>query len=371
MSAEMPFREIWAVDFEFGAPPGGRPEPRCMVARELLSGRLIRLWQHELEAQAGPPFDIGAESLFVSHYASAEIGCFLVLGWPIPARIFDTFVEFRCLMNGLKPPNGFRLLGALVAFGLEGIAVDEKQNMQDLALRGGSYTDEERAALLDYCQSDVDALARLFPALWSAISGRGGNAAQRLGQALLRGRYMAAVARMEFTGVPIDQPLYRRLAACWEPFKEGLIAEVNPAYQVYEGPSFRTGRFEAFLAREEIPWPRLESGSLDLSRETFSMMARRFPELADLKDLRNTLSEMRLNDLAVGPDGRNRTLLSPFRSKTGRNQPSNAKFIFGPSSWIRGLIKPAFGFGLAYVDYSSQEIGIAAALSGDPRLIEA
>ena len=74
---------------------------------------------------------------------------------------------------------------------------------------------------------------------------------------------------------------------------------------------------------------------------------------------------MRLLDLAVGGDGRNRTLLSPFRAVTGRNQPSNTKFIFGPSTWLRGLIKPPPGHGVAYIDWSQQEFGIAAALSGD------
>jgi DNA polymerase I len=76
---------------------------------------------------------------------------------------------------------------------------------------------------------------------------------------------------------------------------------------------------------------------------------------------------MRLSDLAVGSDGRNRTLLSAFRARTGRNQPSNTKFIFGPAVWLRGLIKPPPGHGIAYVDWSQQEFGIAAALSGDPR----
>jgi DNA polymerase-1 len=74
---------------------------------------------------------------------------------------------------------------------------------------------------------------------------------------------------------------------------------------------------------------------------------------------------MRLSDLAVGRDGRNRTLLSAFRSRTGRNQPSNTKYIFGPSVWLRGLVKPPPGHGLAYIDWSQQEFGIAAALSGD------
>src|SRR5262249_4069812 len=84
-----------------------------------------------------------------------------------------------------------------------------------------------------------------------------------------------------------------------------------------------------------------------------------------LRELRSSLSDLRLNDLAVGSDGRNRTILSAFRSRTGRNQPSNSRYIFGPSVWLRGLIKPSPGHGIAYVDWSQQEFGIAAALSGD------
>jgi DNA polymerase I len=61
-------------------------------------------------------------------------------------------------------------------------------------------------------------------------------------------------------------------------------------------------------------------------------------------------------------------MLSPFRSTTGRNQPSNTEFIFGPARWMRGLIRPPEGHGLAYIDFSAQEIGLAAALSGDERM---
>ena len=91
--------------------------------------------------------------------------------------------------------------------------------------------------------------------------------------------------------------------------------------------------------------------------------------ISPLRELRHALSELRLNDLSVGDDGRNRTPLWAFGSKTGRNQPSNSKFIFGPSVWLRGLIEPPPGHGVAYIDWSSQEVGIAAALSGDEAMM--
>ena len=100
-------------------------------------------------------------------------------------------------------------------------------------------------------------------------------------------------------------------------------------------------------------------------------MARGYPIIAPLRELRGALSEMRLSDLAVGRDGRNRTMLSAFRARTGRNQPSNTKFIFGPSVWLRGLIQPPLGCGIAYIDWQQQEFGIAAALSRDPLMMEA
>ena len=38
---------------------------------------------------------------------------------------------------------------------------------------------------------------------------------------------------------------------------------------------------------------------------------------------------------------------------------------------MRGLIKPHHGHGIAYIDWSQQEFGIAAALSGDPLMKDA
>ena len=90
-----------------------------------------------------------------------------------------------------------------------------------------------------------------------------------------------------------------------------------------------------------------------------------YPAVSPLRELRSSLSELHLGDLAVGKDGRNRCLLSPFRARSSRNQPSNTRFIFGPAVWLRGLIKPSEGAGIAYVDWRQQEFGIAAALSGD------
>jgi len=356
----LPYSEIWAVDFEFGVAPGGNPDPVCLVARELRTGRTIRLWRDEFGP--APPYPTGDNTLFVAYYASAEIGRHLALGWPVPARILDLFAEFRNETNGLPTPSGASLLGALTFHGLDGISTAEKEEMRELVLRGGPWSPEERAAILDYCESDVRALDALLPRMLPKID---------IPRAPFRGRYMAAAARIERNGVPLDTTTLDRLKKHWSDIQDSLIADVDADYGVFDGRTFKADRFAAYLARTSIPWPKLESGKLDLSDDTFREMARVHPAIAPLRELRVALSEMRLNDLAVGLDGRNRTLLSAFRARTGRNQPSNSKFIFGPSVWLRGLIKPSPGYGLAYIDWSQQEFGIAAALSGDPRMMDA
>lgn len=356
------YQEVWSVDFEFCAPEGNPQKPICVVAKELRSGREVRVWEDELHRLPSPPYAINSESLVVAYYASAEMGCHLALQWPFPIHLLDLCVEFRNIRNGLEVPCGYGLLGALTFFRLDALGGAEKDEMQQLALRGGPWTEAEQDALLRYCASDVEALIKLLPHIVPQIS---------LSHALLRGRYMMAAAKIEYTGIPIDTDSLILLQSNWNEITSRLIVEVDQQYGVYEGTTFKSDRFERFLVDQGIPWPRLPSGRLVLDDDTFRAMAKAHPILQPLRELRVSLSKMRLSALTVGTDGRNRTLLSAFRSKTGRNQPSTTKFMFGPAVWIRSLIRPNPGRSLAYVDWSQQEFGIAAALSQDPTMLDA
>ena len=359
---ELPFRKIWACDFEYRAPPGERPQPICMCARDLRSGREIRLWGDDLRSPAAP-FDTGPNSVLVAYAAAAELSCFLELGWPLPVNVIDLFAEHRVATNGIPLPCGNGLLGALAIRGLAHIDAGEKEEMRRLVLGQTDYSDAERAAIVAYCMSDVDALAALLPTI-----------PIELPFALLRGRYCTAVARMERAGIPIDVELYRRVVENWEALKRDLIAEVNVVFDVYDDGHFRLARFEKWLtAHRVVNWPRTETGLLALDDDTFDEQMALHPELPELRllrELRATLSRMRLIGLEIGADGRNRTALMPFQAITGRNLPSASKFIFGPARWLRGFIKPPEGFGIAYLDFKAEEVAIAAALSGDARLAE-
>ena len=355
------FRAIWVCDFEFTGGDGERPRPVCMVARECRTGREIRLWREDLGKLAAAPFDTGPDALFVAYFASAEMGCFLALGWRPPVNILDLFAEHRVATNGLDLLCGNSLTGALALRGLASLDMARKDAMHVRVLRQDTWSASEAAEILECCAADVAATIRLLGRMAGATDWP---------RALLRGRYMLALARMEWNGIPIDLPVLQELRRHWERLKTELIEAVDADYGVYQNTVFKSELFAAWLNRAGIHWPRHPSGALMLDSDTFKDQARAYPAVNALHELRSTTAKLRLTGLTVGRDGRNRCLLSPFASITGRNQPSNTRFVFGPAVWMRGLIRPPPGYGVAYIDFSAQEIAIAAALSGDARMAE-
>lgn len=359
LRATIPFRHIVCVDFEFQNKNGDRPWPVCMVVREALTGITHRYWRDELLEMRQPPFEIGSNALMVAYAAQAELGCFLACGWKLPENVLDLHPEHRIATNGLSRSGS--LLDALTLNGLAHIDAREKHAMRELVLRGG-WSQDEKQAILRYCESDVEALEALLSSMSREIDWP---------RALLRGQYAAAVAKMEHVGVPIDARLLRTVRQEWRFVRKELVAEVDRGFGVYQGLTFKIDRFSRWLNLMGIPWPRLMSGHLDLSDKAFEMQERAWPALMPLRQLRQTLGQLQMDGLRIGVDGRSRTSLRPFGSITGRNQPSTTSFAFGPAKWMRGFIRPHEGYGIAYIDFSSQEIGLAAGLSKDEKLIAA
>jgi hypothetical protein len=184
---------------------------------------------------------------------------------------------------------------------------------------------------------------------------------------------MKSAALIETRGVPIDTELHARLLLHREPIQDGLIAALAAEYPIYAGRTFKADLWEAWLGQHGVlaDWPRHDTGRLKLDKDTFKEMAQAYPEVAPIHELRATLSQLKKGGLAVGPDGRNRTLLSAFSTATGRCAPSSTRSIFGGPSFMRSLVKPAPGMAVAYLDFEQQEPAIAAAYSKDQKLAEA
>jgi DNA polymerase-1 len=355
------FEEIVLADFEFNGGEGNRPNVVCLVAYELRSGRRFRLWHDQLGPE--PPYRVDDRTLFVAYYASAELTCHLALGWPMPRNILDLFIEYRNLTNHsneVQPPAG--LLDALDRFHLDSISLQTKKHWRDVVLRGGPWTTEERSGILEYCETDVEPLERLlkvFPIT-------------NLDHALIHGAYMRADAWMRHWGVPLDHPLAVEMTTRWPELRRGLIDDLNTRYPVFEGETFKMKLLEQWIAQQGIAfWPRTPTGLLCTDSGTLEMIAKRCPTVAEFCLSKVMLNQLKTFELAVGDDGRNRCMLSAYRSKTGRNQPSNSAFIYGLNAAFRSLIKPEPGRALVYLDFSGQEFALAAYYSGDKNMITA
>ena len=363
LRATIPFRRVWCVDFEFQNPPGELPRPLCIVAKEFWTGETRRYGRNELLALRAAPFDTGSDAVMVAYLASAELGCFLELGWSLPENVLDLYVEHRAETNGLDLKTGNSLLGALALRDCAHIDANEKEAMYRLICDQNQWSPSEQQTIVDYCESDVIGLVALLSKMAGTIDWP---------RALYRGRYMAAVARIERTGVSVDEKIYAAMCGNWERVKTSLVNATNIDFGVYDGLTFKQDRFAAYLRQKGIHhWPRLPSGALDLKDDTFKRQAKLYPIVAPIWDVRQCLGRLRLSALEVGSDSRARAMLSPFRSLTGRNQPSASKFIFNTAKFLRGLVRPPEDHGLAYIDFASQENGIAGGLSGDERMIDA
>lgn len=353
------FDRVLMVDTEFQQPDGENPSVHCVVVKDIADGQQYRYWTvngHEM-----PDYLSSHRNLIVCYSASAEWRAFAALGWDVNCEVLDLWVVFRCLTNGLPEIRRTSQIAALSIFGMKGCAQGRKETMRTLAIRGAPFTEQEKADLLEYCAQDVEDLTRLFGLLRPFLD---------LGRDLLRSRYVLATAEMESVGIPIDVEYYEALVGNLEVVKRRLVERLDEA-SIYDDGSFRLRRFEALINQLGTPWPRTHTGQLQVDRRSFRDYGSSCEILRKLGTLRNLLSKLQRFKLPIGKDGRCRTNLRPFVSKTGRNQPSSTKFVFGLPRWMRGLVKAPQGKCLVYIDFSQQELAVAAALSGDKALQDA
>jgi hypothetical protein len=147
---------------------------------------------------------------------------------------------------------------------------------------------------------------------------------------------------------------------------------LNLRFPFFEGASFRQKLMRQWLIEHGVRfWPLTPTGLLKTDAETLRAMATRCPAVSEFCHSKITLDQLKTFELSVGDDGRNRCMLSAFRSKTGRNQPGNSAFAFGLNAAFRSLIKPEPGQALVYLDFSAQEFALAAYYSKDPNMVAA
>lgn len=317
---------------------GECPAPIALAAMDVRSGDVVEVIGPHLRTIGRPPYPTKDDTLVITTDAQALFGLHLALGWPMPERLIDLLLEHRNTINGCAHISVGGLAGALLFHGRPAsdalLSVSSAQNLQ----------------------RRLGAVAALFKVMAPELD---------IGRAILRGRYLRAVSRIEATGIPIDTNTLTAMRRNWSDLRRRIIGQVDRGSSIYRGERFDEEAFSAWLGVQGIYWPRTSSRRLNLGDESWREMARLYPQVRPLKELRSTLLAFDPSALAVGCDGRNRTPIRPFSTVTGRNAPSTKSSVLGPASWVRHLIKPAPRMAVALIDWEQQEFGIAAALSGD------
>lgn len=335
---EWRYASIWIVLVKVEARSGEPLAPLALVAKNASTEQMIELGVPKLLSVKHPPYPTGAQALLVTINANEVVACHLALGWRLPERIVDLMIEVRNLSNGNRQKVVGGLAGALLWFG--------QPTAGAFSLSTSPQSMRDR----------MFAVARLYSAMRVSLD---------LGHALLRGRYCCAVARIEANGIPIDRRVVDKLRSNWPATKSKVVEILDGDFGVFRQGRLNAKDFADWTERQGIAWPTLTNGALDLSDDAFREMSRAHPVVRPIKELRTTLNSFDPSALAIGRDGKNRTPLRAFASSTGRNQPSAKASVFGTAAWVRHLIRPRPGMGLALIDWEQQEFGIAAAMSGD------
>lgn len=375
------FSQTIVADTEYEIEPGNLPNLLCLVAyvldENLRHVRTIRMWREQLFALKGAPFDVGPDTAFVAYNASAELKCFLTRGWPFPIHVYDSYIAYRAESNLLLPyePDEKRtkprrrLSNACRAYGIKGWeTIDKEAIAEDIG--NGKWQKYGREVVLDYCEEDVRNTAEL---LRRQIRGYGPFAPVNVERVLHWSNYSGkAVALIEARGIPIDVGLWNSVQEHKAAVIGELLRQFDPSYgsdePIYtvEG-EWSYERFERWLVRSGIPfWPRLDSGQLDTDSDAFRLMAS-YPGVENLHALRDSIGFIAKARLPIGHDGRNRPSLFPFGAATGRN--AHSKSPYNAHAGVRGfMVFPPDRIG-AYLDWRTQEVGVAAVRAGDAALM--
>lgn len=351
----------------------------CFCYEDIFTGETWKFWEHDKPSCGKTHFD-NSRNLIVSYVATAEIGCMINLNHEVPNNIFDSFVEIKRLYLDRRERGKFSLLDTAQCYGiLDKMTKDQKTDTRDLIINNTSYTPEQREIILDYCMEDVKLNSKVFLEIIRDIERKNKlkteeDYRRELWQCMFRGAAIAAVARIEKNGFPIDMNKLNLFNQYWNEVKDNIILKFNQDIDCFDGTVFNNKKFENLIIGKLglTNWPRLfKSGQLSTNKKILADYAERFPEIKKLLEIRTLQNMTKLNGYQISSDGRARTSLNMCGTVTGRCAPSTAKFPFSTAKWARNFIRAPWGSVLVYMDYSQQEVAIQGYLSGDEKLIEA
>ena len=333
------------------------------------------------------------DPLFIAYNVSGAAGQILnqIMGydWVLSTKWVDLWVEYK--LYALTHPDYVNqktgITSALEAFNIEYTA--DKEGTREIILGNDVYTDAQMAQIIKYCEEDVKSLRPLARSLFTL----GQNYNVTLDDMIQRGRYCRNVSVSQYNsrGFPMDKELTKAVFENRQQLRNVLSAQCNeltgfPIYKentkgrgkdkVFTHYSFSFSAFSDYLESKNLlhTWKRTDAGRLCMEEDYVDEMVSGYKTIIEPVYLaRNTLKQLNSTDLSkiMDDDGFVRPDYWAYQQKTSRTSPKPAKgFIMNLCPWLRMLCKPAQGRALVTIDFKSQEVLVAAALSKDYSMLE-
>ena len=370
------FDFVVAYDYEYSQTAGNNPDPVCVTYKDLKTGKITQQWlvgQDNIKYYNVSPFPVQS-TLFICHYAVAEVSCDIVRGITKPTFVWDSFVEEKKMLNG-KIKVGFGLLDTCERYNIKGVMSEAHKTLwRDTIINNfPNYSDEEQQGILKYNLEDVLTNEKLFYAQLEKLSFKNNNYHQIVSQACFHGRSMGVCAQIEHNGIPVNLEIYNDLDKHYEEVKKLEIDSLTKVFDCYDGDKFSNKKFAAAIEKEGLleRWPKTEKGRLKTDDRTIYRFAEVNPAIQQYRASKFIIESRKLKGYEIGKDGRSRTSLNMFGQSTGRTNVSTATNPFGAPRRMRTMIGTTKDKILVYADFKSQEAVIQAQLSQDQNMIAA
>ena len=349
--------------------------------------------------------DLGQVLFYGYNISTAEVPCLCqIIGKEYVAQMqwVDLWTEFK--MFALTHPKYYTektgLAGAIKLLDIQDMYAADKDKIRDLILSRGykadepkikkfNYTDEQFKAIMFYCEQDVV----ILPEVAIKLSRMSREYPIRHKHRVKRGEHCkyAGIAYYYKKGFPMDVNKLRVIFDNIPRIKVLLQEQCNEetGFDIYtpeyKGPvknkvfvknKFTAKNFEEYLHNKGLldSWARTEKGHLKLDEEYLDEMCSQYKTIIEpIYNARNTIKQLNSTNLAdlLTPDGYIKGVSFPFNQKSSRSSPKpKLGFVLNLTPWLRMLIHPAPGRAFVSIDFKSQEVLIAAKLSGDDSMLE-